>query len=55
MYLSRGQKGTLAGDNRAVFVLLSGCVCVCVLLPPAVTDARLFLGEMWEVLCGQEG
>lgn len=55
MYLSKGQKGTLAPDNRGVCVAESLCVLVCVCCPlPAVTDARLFLCQVCVggVLCG---
>ena len=52
MYLSKGQKGTLTADNRTVLVCLAvfvfACVHVCVRVTPLVTDARLFMCEVWE-------
>lgn len=52
MYLSKGQKGMLAADNRTVFVC-QGCACVCTCDPPTVTDARLFMCEVWECWVGR--
>lgn len=52
MYLSKGQKGMLAADNRTglcVWVCL--CLHVCTRMcmgDPLVTDARLFMCEVWK-------
>lgn len=60
MYLSKGQKGTFTVDKRTVFVFLGVLLCVCTCMymcdptpTQAVTDARLFMCEVWECFAGR--